>query len=207
MSLNRSHCYSEDQVIMSCVIAILPTILILISGLSLTIAFSGIEAAFKDTVIIWFSTTVSMSLIPMYLLNRYRKTTWEGIGLIFKLSAIEWIGLVLMGLITAILAVMNHSETTIVILALQTLAVAINEEIWIRGILLTHLRQIRVPPVWAILITGIVFGFITHLNEPFMDNLLWRFPGGLLLGYIALKTNRLSIPIMLHYLNNVIGLT
>ncbi|MCK8061466.1 MULTISPECIES: CPBP family intramembrane glutamic endopeptidase [unclassified Fusibacter] len=205
-SLNK-YSMDEDKILIACVIAFAPVLLVLITGLGLATMTASLNLTNLDTLIIWVSTTVSMSIVPYMILKIHDGTTWKEIGVSFDLKVYEWIILVFIIGLCIMLSNRIQTGTAFLILVLQTLAVAINEEVWIRGVLITHLRKMKLNSVVIVLVSGIVFGFVTHMNEPLIDNLLWRFPGGLLLGWIAIKTNRLHLPIMFHFLNNITSLS
>ncbi|WP_162890842.1 CPBP family intramembrane glutamic endopeptidase [Suicoccus acidiformans] len=87
----------------------------------------------------------------------------------------------------------------------QTLIIAICEEIWARGMLIHELRNGGLSGFWCVVISSLIFAFITHQNRPITDNLINRFPGALLMGYLYYRTKKIEIPILIHFVNNMIG--
>lgn len=75
------------------------------------------------------------------------------------------------------------------------------EEILFRGILLRGMLQNKMNPVWAIILSSILFG-LAHMNP-------WQFLGAGILGaifaYVYYRTKSLWMCIFLHSLNNTIS--
>ncbi|MGA1870493.1 MAG: lysostaphin resistance A-like protein [bacterium] len=79
-----------------------------------------------------------------------------------------------------------------------------SEEIFYRGIIQRRLTII-LNKYWGLLIASIIFAIIGHPNTPLIDNLIWRLPAGIILGYFYLRTGSLFFPICLHCGFNIIS--
>ena len=75
------------------------------------------------------------------------------------------------------------------------------EEILFRGIILKGMLNHKVSPIYAIMISGLIFG-LAHLNP-------WQFVGagllGAIFGYVYYRTKSLILPIILHACNNILS--
>ena len=88
------------------------------------------------------------------------------------------------------------------IYVLHFLAVSISEETFSREIQFKYLYE-RIGKINAIIITSIIFAFILHLNEKFIENLIIRLPLGLALCIIRNKLGLLK-SILGHWFYNLI---
>ena len=86
---------------------------------------------------------------------------------------------------------------------LQNIPIACSEEFWSKGILIRQLVSYVKYPVVLIVVPACVFAFVAHFNQPFLANLLYRFPFGLLTAMLFLWTKSLYWPICLHLGYNV----
>lgn len=88
-------------------------------------------------------------------------------------------------------------DLVLVVVALVVLA-PVTEELIFRGILLSRLVR-SMSPVWAIVVSAALFALIHYLGD---QNAVAALPGLFLiavaLGYAAIKTGSLSLPIFLH---------
>lgn len=83
------------------------------------------------------------------------------------------------------------------------IAPAIFEELFFRaGVQRLLIARDRHCPIRAILVTALIFSLI-HFSLP---GLLARFAMGFIFGYLYYRTGRLSLPILMHLLNNLVSL-
>lgn len=54
------------------------------------------------------------------------------------------------------------------------------------------------------LIQSLIFSFIGHPEQTFFDNLVYRFPLGILLYYMKQKTGKIFLPTLAHAIWNII---
>jgi membrane protease YdiL (CAAX protease family) len=94
----------------------------------------------------------------------------------------------------------NGSETGVYSFITIVIAAPILEELIFRGIILNGLLK-SYSPLKAIIISSLLFGLV-HLNP-------WQFIGasilGSLSGWVYFKTNKLTLPIIIHMTNNFLG--
>lgn len=83
--------------------------------------------------------------------------------------------------------------------------VSLGEEFTYRKLILGLLKA-RYKIGIAIVMNAFMFSFILHINGDMGANLLIRFPLGIVLGYIAVKTNTIAYTIVLHTIYNLIVL-
>lgn len=158
-----------------------------------------------DIVMTYVSMILSFVVIPLLFLQRM------GYDIDYKEIGISKPNLFTLLLIAAVFIICsayyqvgNFLENPIQ-LAIQIFPVALSEEIWARGALFYLLKKYKVNNFWIILISALIFAFVTHLNRPILENIIYRFPGGLLLAFAYYKTKKLEVPVAIHFLNNFIG--
>ncbi len=83
--------------------------------------------------------------------------------------------------------------------------VSLGEEFTYRKLILGFLNT-RYKTWISVAASAFMFSFILHMNEELIVNLLIRFPMGIVLGYIAVKTNSIAYTIVLHTVYNLIVL-
>lgn len=81
--------------------------------------------------------------------------------------------------------------------------VSIGEEYIYRHLLINLLAQ-KFNIVLSVVISSFVFAFILHNNEPFIANLCVRLPLALILSSIYVKTESLSLSVVVHTIYNLI---
>lgn len=85
----------------------------------------------------------------------------------------------------------------VLIVLMVGVAAPVVEEMLFRGMLLSRLSR-SMSPMWAVVVQALIFGGI-HLLDP---DAIAALPGliivGLVLGYAAMRTGNLSLPIMVH---------
>ncbi len=84
-------------------------------------------------------------------------------------------------------------------------AAPLGEEVLFRGFLFKGLRDSRVGPIGAILISSLAWSAL-HANYPLFDVTV-IFLGGLLLGAARLKSDSLYVPLAMHVVWNVIAMS
>ena len=91
------------------------------------------------------------------------------------------------------------------VIILHYTTVSLGEEFTYRKLILGLLNT-RYKTWIAVVVNAIMFSFILHINEDLIANLLIRFPMGIVLGCIAVKTNTIAYTIVLHTIYNLIVL-
>ena len=89
------------------------------------------------------------------------------------------------------------------VIIIQFLVVAISEEIILRGVIMDELDKIFQNKYASCIVNAAIFAFIYHSSETFSSNLCVRFPLGLILGILRVKSGEIYSPIMLHWAYNM----
>lgn len=119
-----------------------------------------------------------------------------------KVNYSKSIIVVILALISILLSSFgNVSERAIVIL--HFILIGYSEEILYRMIILDKMKS-SYTILGSILITSLIFAFISHISEPFLDNLIIRFPLGIILAFLRIKFNNIWLPTIIHALYNVL---
>lgn len=87
---------------------------------------------------------------------------------------------------------------------IQFLFVGIGEEIFFRSILYKSIKEICNSEIIAVICVAFIFGCLFHMDGGMGALLLVRVPLSVVFSYIYLKTESLSIPIVLHSLYNIL---
>ncbi|HAA64893.1 MAG TPA: CPBP family intramembrane metalloprotease, partial [Thermoanaerobacter sp.] len=159
----------------------------------------------KD-VIIFFSIPVIffLGVLPVLYEKVYEKESFYSIGLVYGRNRIYifWILVSFAILLASILTIYHIEQTLFFILVLHNFAVALSEEILVRGVILTELKKIF-NVYSSIVIDALIFAFVFHANEDIKINLFIRFPLGLILALIATRVKSIHPCVLLHWAYNV----
>jgi hypothetical protein len=159
----------------------------------------------KD-VIIFFSIPVIffLGVLPVLYERVYEKESFYSIGLVYGRNRIYifWILVSFAILLASILTIYHIEQTLFFILVLHNFAVALSEEILVRGVILTELKKIF-NVYSSIVIDALIFAFVFHANEDIKINLFIRFPLGLILALIATRVKSIHPCVLLHWAYNV----
>jgi uncharacterized protein len=102
-----------------------------------------------------------------------------------------------------VMARMNGVGDYILSILIVALLPAVFEEAIFRGALQNLLSRWLKAPVWAIVITAIVFSAVHGSYDGFLP----RFVLGFILGWLFYRTGNIWVNIIAHFLNNAIGIT
>lgn len=102
-----------------------------------------------------------------------------------------------------VMARMNGVGDYIISILIVALLPAVFEEAIFRGALQNLLSRWLKAPVWAIVITAIVFSAVHGSYDGFVP----RFVLGFILGWVFYRTGNIWINIAAHFFNNAIGIT
>ncbi|CAH2713687.1 hypothetical protein BACCIP111895_00841 [Neobacillus rhizosphaerae] len=195
----------RPSVIMDTLILLfLPLMFVSISGLLLLFSFPNITSEIFSLFIVAISMTSGFCLIPyLYLKIRYRVSLVDiGIKAMSKYDII--LMLVVMAFVSSYLLYIGQTTSYIILNGIQMLIVATTEEFWARGAICFLLFKLTKSHWLVIILSSIFFAFFTHLNEPFIENILYRLPGSFVMGIIFVKTRNLLYTILFHFLYNMI---
>lgn len=191
---------SVDQVLFLILMAVVPTVLTVI----LSFIFIFLPGAKNDIIQSLIVLPLSFIFFPLIILRKQNKVNLEELG-ICKPRKIDMIICCACILVFYSYLFLNYGIATIIPLSIQTMIVAISEEFWARGVLFYILRKIFHSWPVIVLISSIIFVFITHMNRELIENVLYRLPGGFIMGLIYQKTGKLHYSIFFHFFYNVLG--
>lgn len=193
---------SIDGVMFLGLIIITPmTAVLLISFIFFAIFKSGND--WTELFQTWAVMGSSFVLLPILILNKRYKITWEDIG-VKRLKIAEILaGIFFLTLLYCYLTDKTDSYS-LLLLSLQTLAVAFCEEIWARGILFFVIRKLTTNRIAIILLSSIIFAFFIHINRGFYNNLVYRLPGAILMGVVYDRSKKIHYSIMVHFAYNML---
>lgn len=189
-----------DNILFLMLMAIVPTVLVIV----ISFIFLLLPGAKNEIIQSLLVLPLSFILIPGIILSRQGKVHLEELG-IKKFSKKDSVICTICCLVLYIYLLLNYEMRAIVLLSVQTLIVAISEEFWARGVLFYVLRKIFSNWLAVVLISSVIFVFVTHMNRDIIENLLYRMPGALIMGLIYQKTEKLQYSILFHYIYNILG--
>lgn len=159
-------------------------------------------------VIMCFSIPMFISLVILPVLVKLflQKEKLYNIGFHRpKLIGILFCIAFLMVVVWSYIRLENNPNMTIPanVIIIQFLVVAISEEIILRGVIMDELDKIFQNKYASCIVNAAIFAFIYHSSETFSSNLCVRFPLGLILGILRVKSGEIYSPIMLHWAYNM----
>lgn len=186
------------------ILSTFPVILTVLFGIIIDLSLGELrQDLFSSLITVWVSMTLGMIIFPMFYLYKNDRVacTAKNLGLIFTTCDV----IILIVLIIGLFIIKNRIiKADIVFPLVQNIPIAVCEEFWCKSILYTQLNKVLKKPLAIITVSAIVFAFITHAGVGFWDNVLLRFPFGLITGYVYYRTNKLVYPVVLHLFYNVI---
>ena len=186
------------------ILSTFPVILTVLFGIIIDLSLGELrQDLFSSLITVWVSMTLGMIIFPMFYLYKNDRVACTAKKLGLKFTTCDVI--ILMVLIIGLFIIKNRIiKADIVFPLVQNIPIAVCEEFWCKSILYTQLNKVLKKPFVIITVSAIVFAFITHAGGGFWDNVLLRFPFGLITGYVYYRTNKLVYPVVLHLFYNVI---
>ncbi|WP_054768268.1 CPBP family intramembrane glutamic endopeptidase [Lysinibacillus parviboronicapiens] len=184
----------------------LPLILVPLSGLVLYFSFPNADSIVWHISIVFLSMASGFCFLPYLYLRKMYGISIGDFGIKTLNLRMVMIGVVSLILVEGYLYVSGQTFSFLVVNSIQMAIVAFTEEFWARGALCFLLAKISTKPWFIILLSSLCFAFLTHINEPVMDNLLYRFPGALVMGMIYVRTGNLFYTIVFHFSYNMISI-
>lgn len=191
---------SADNILFLVLMATLPTILVMLISF-VFLLLPGEKNEIVQSIVV---LPISFVMIPSIILFRQEKIDLTKLG-IKKFNKKDVLVFTICLITLYAYLFLNFEASMILVLSIQTLIVAISEEFWARGILFYVLRKIFDNYGIVILLSSVIFAFITHMNRDVIENLLYRMPGALAMGVIYYKTGKLQYSILFHYIYNILG--
>ncbi|WP_282003329.1 CPBP family intramembrane glutamic endopeptidase [Veillonella denticariosi] len=199
--MNREN--KEKLYINLVVLSVFPVFLTIIVGIIVDFLIGDLRYGYFSALLtVWISMIVGMVAFPIFYLRKYDNTVcnFVDLGLVMTLP---FDGIFIVVLILAIIFVKAMFFGGDIIFAfIQNIPIAFCEEFWCKGVIFTQLKHIFRSNYTVIILSAMIFAFITHMGNSFVDNLILRFPFGLLTGFIYYKTGKLIYPVSLHLFYN-----
>lgn len=213
---NHIRKFPTEQLIEIICYVSLPLILLFLLTIITSVIFAGnlntdVNAAtsFKD-VFVSFTLPMLTALViaPLTIKLFVQKTSLSDLGLAFPISKLSLVLCILMGAVSIILTFCLDRFSELKVSAWTVLFhfffVALSEEIILRSIIMNELLCFSRSILVLCVINGAIFAFIYHSSEDFFINLLVRFPLGLILSFVRLRSKSTYPAVMLHLMYNMI---
>lgn len=182
------------------ILSILPVLSVLI--LSIPFLILGSESSMTYLIQSAIVLPISFVFLPFYYLKL--RLGYKEIVVESSWPNVFELGLYIFGSALVVSRVLIIAEPMAVFfVVIQMLIVAVSEEYWARGWLVGFLKQHTNSALSILIITSLIFTFVTHMNRGLVDNLVYRLPGAIVMGLIYLRTRKIGNSIMFHFLYNV----
>lgn len=187
-------------------VSFIPISIVSVIGMVMSISFSKIQNTLVDLSIVLVSLVLGLILCPYVYVRKLYKISLADLG--FKKITIKEILIFIVSLISLFIIIISTKNDIykISVFSIQMLIVAVCEEFWGRGVLCYLLGKITDNKYIIIMLSSIIFTFITHANRPILENLIYRFPGALIMGIIYVNTKNIRYSMLFHYCYNLINL-
>ncbi|MEJ8303371.1 CPBP family intramembrane glutamic endopeptidase [Saccharibacillus sacchari] len=206
VSQRQSRSEITDLVVNTLVMILAPLLVVGIVGVLLSVAFKSVDHGGTVLIVVALSMFSGFVLIPYGLIRKLYRPSLKELGV---LPLVRWEMVLHVCLFAGIFLVVrltkDWTHSFLWITCLQMFLVAVSEEFWARGVLCYLFKRIWNQHVFIILASSLSFAFLTHMNEPFMENLLYRLPGALIMGFIYVRTGNLRYTIMFHFAYNLLN--
>ncbi len=191
-------------------ISILSCISVILCGfiISQLLSFINIlNSELEMLLLTWTALVLGLCIIPYVFVNKiYNPSIKElGIGEIKNYEILCILSVISLMILYLYVDKSNLRIILLIQVVLQNMGVAFSEEFFSKGILFFIGKKITSNKGVVVIISSIVFAFMFHSGDLFMTNLTYRFPMGIILGIIYLKTDNIYLPIILHVANNLVA--
>lgn len=191
-----------DDVMFLGLIVIVPMVAVLIISLILfNILTSGNNAS--ELIQTWIVMGLSFVIIPGFIVSKKYNFKAEDIGIV----KIRWTEVLVGSLLIILMYGYLTGKTdaySLLLLSLQTIAVAMCEEMWARGILFYVISKFTSNHIVMILLSSVIFTFLIHINRGFYNNLIYRLPGAVLMCVVYDRSKKLHYSILVHFVYNML---
>lgn len=148
------------------------------------------------------SLLISFMIIPYIVVKSNYNVTIKEIG-IKKTKVIDGMLAFIAIIFSIVLLHLKMDIGGFMEIVLQQIFVSIAEEFLMRGIIFFLLLQFLKKRYKAVIVNAIIFAFLLHTGGDIISNLVYRFPAGIILASITLKTGRLYPAIIIHFVYNL----
>jgi membrane protease YdiL (CAAX protease family) len=157
------------------------------------------------------SALTGLAIVPMVWEKVIRKTGFKEIGLFIPKPLYKELiyGTSLLALfityryifLTRNINIFRMPVSIILLMFLSWLITSFTEEILYRGVMQRRMYFLfgYIP---GLILASVLFAFAGHTQEPFFNNLIFRLPFGIILGYLYLRKQNLLVPILVHCVFN-----
>lgn len=170
-------------------------LLVIFSSASLSISIGIFSILIKNEFVLQLCTLlsfiISFIIIPILFIKLFKLNSVEGLSINVNKCLLIFLCFIFMSFITKDYLIKFYF-----------LCVAIGEEYLFRHIIYKILSK-EFNIVLISIIGSILFAFLLHLNEPFLINLINRFPSSIILYFIRYNIN-LSFSIITHWIYNLL---
>jgi membrane protease YdiL (CAAX protease family) len=195
-----------DHVVTLIILMVIPLLLVSVGGVLLSLILDGIVTDFVVIMIIGVSMTAGFVIFPYLYIKKKYNIRFHDLGIKqFTLKEVI-LDILIVLCLYFYLFTKDYSIHFLIISSIQMLLVASTEEFWARGTICYLLGKLSENKWVVIVVSSLAFAFLTHMNEPFTDNLLYRLPGALIMGIIFMHTKNLRYTILFHFSYNLMNL-
>jgi membrane protease YdiL (CAAX protease family) len=195
-----------DHLLTLIILMIIPILLVSVSGVILSLFAANILTDFVSIMIIGVSMAAGFVIFPYLYTKKKYNIGFNDLGIKpFSFNELMLEFFIILSLYLY-LYTQDYSLNFLMISSIQMLLVASTEEFWARGTICFLLGKISKNKWFIILVSSLSFAFLTHMNEPVTDNLLYRLPGALTMGIIFMYTKNLRYTILFHFAYNILSL-
>lgn len=100
-------------------------------------------------------------------------------------------------------AVLSLSPHTIFSVSYRLFLIVLAEEIFYRGLIQRRLSNLC--GCWrGLIFASVIFALWGHISLPLTDNLILRFPFGMMTGYLYLRSGSLVFPVGVHWFYDIV---
>lgn len=166
--------------------------------------------SFSETFVVFsMPMLLFMGAIPIAIKHYGERVSLSQMGLKFRANKTNIVLLIInFGVLVAAAAtyaVQISSTAEFVTKLIHIMVIGITEEIMMRGIVFNDLEE-KFNTVIAIVLNSLIFAFIYHSGSDLLSNLLVRFPLGLILSLVRVKTKNVYNSIVMHSWYNMLML-
>lgn len=150
----------------------------------------------------WAALSIAFGVIPYVIINKRFHVKKEDLG-IQRFRKTDYVLITGVGIYILVLLAYKRNVTELFVIGIQQLGVCLAEEFLCRGIICYLLGKMTKNKYLIAIVSGAIFAMIIHTGGQTLDNLLYRFPAGILLGIVYLKSKRLYPSVILHLIYNL----
>ena len=174
---------------------------------NISTSVDSISGLFETIVIFSVPMLLFLAFIPLLVKIKIDNKSLNDLGLVFirNIIILTLNILILVAVIFSFCTSNAFNSSEIPAMILHILAIGISEEIMLRSIVYDEVHS-KFNTVISVIITSLIFAFIYHSGSDWQSNLLIRFPLGVILSILRIKTNNIYSSILFHSWYNMLVL-